>query len=149
MLFRSKHPVFKHPHKAIQVKVNAWIDQGVAPLVVSLNEIEGVVTLDSCQEGAFGRAFCFFTYGHRWRDLGDLLQEMSTLLSNPGLPFGYSMLLEWLGSNEIPRAQVLVDPEHADLLADGIRQITPELNRRMSASVGDKRCRAPHSLTAC
>ena len=38
-------------HTEIPVKVTAWIDEGVAPLVEALNEFPQVVTLDSCQGG--------------------------------------------------------------------------------------------------
>lgn len=36
-------------HREIPVKVNAFVDEGIAPLVVALNEFGGVVTVDSCE----------------------------------------------------------------------------------------------------
>jgi hypothetical protein len=38
-------------HRQVAVKVNAWADEGVAPLVEALSEFPGVLTLDSCQGG--------------------------------------------------------------------------------------------------
>lgn len=35
-------------HHEIPVKVTAWVDEGVAPLVCVLNEFEDVMTVDSC-----------------------------------------------------------------------------------------------------
>jgi hypothetical protein len=36
-------------HAEIPIKVNAWVDEGVAPLVAALNELENVVTVASCE----------------------------------------------------------------------------------------------------
>lgn len=46
-------------HKETSVKVNAWVDRGVAPLVQALNEFPQVYTLQSCE----GPAEVTFTYG--------------------------------------------------------------------------------------
>jgi hypothetical protein len=35
-------------HSGIPVKVTEWVDEGVADLVLALNEIPGVKTLDTC-----------------------------------------------------------------------------------------------------
>jgi hypothetical protein len=49
-------------HREIPVKVTAWVDEGVAALVIALNELEDVMTLDSCQ-GDDGRpAHVFFRH---------------------------------------------------------------------------------------
>ncbi len=129
--------------------VNAWVDEGIAPLVVALNGISGVATLDSCQEGALGESFVFFTYGHTWHELATLLQETSYALSEAHLPCGYALRIEWLGSNSVPRAQVSVRPEHVAALSDGINGVVSDLNRRMTELVGDRQRRVPHSLLRC
>jgi tRNA(Phe) wybutosine-synthesizing methylase Tyw3 len=36
-------------HQEIPIKVTAWVDEGIAPLVAALNEHPAVVTLDSCR----------------------------------------------------------------------------------------------------
>lgn len=36
-------------HTEVPVKVNCWVDRGIAPLVDVLNEFEDVWTLDSCE----------------------------------------------------------------------------------------------------
>ena len=112
------------------VRVNAPCDEGVAPLVEALAEIKGLVTVDSCEDGPWG-AHVFFTYGEGWQDLAALLQAMSTALSAPPLPCGYSFSMEWQGSNDRPRAQVALSPEHVACLADGVRRVAASLNARM------------------
>ena len=62
-------------HREISVKVNAWVDEGIADLVLALSEIDGLVTLESCQGDGSGRsAFVIFQYGG-WRDVGEFLYE--------------------------------------------------------------------------
>ncbi len=46
-------------HKEVCVKVNAWVDEGVAPLVQALNQFLHVRTQQSCE----GPAEVTFTYG--------------------------------------------------------------------------------------
>lgn len=51
------------PHREIPIQVTAWVDEGVADLVVALNAVPGVLTLDSCQEEPDGHArVTFCTY---------------------------------------------------------------------------------------
>jgi hypothetical protein len=60
-------------HHEVPVKVNAWVDEGVADLVTALSEIDGLVTLESCQgEPAQRNAFVMFRFGS-WRNCGELL----------------------------------------------------------------------------
>ena len=46
-------------HREILVKVNAWVDEGIAPLVQALNEFAHVRTRQSCE----GPAEVTFSYG--------------------------------------------------------------------------------------
>ena len=117
-------------HEQVTIKVNAEVDRGVASLVAALNEIDGLITLDSCQNCYPWGANVFFTFGKDWKDLAELLQNLSTELSSPGLPVGFALWLQWLGSNDKPRAQVCVEPEHVVILADGIRRVSSSLNAR-------------------
>ena len=48
-------------HREVPVQVTAWVDEGIADLVMALNAVPGVMTLDSCQEDPDGVArvtFC-------------------------------------------------------------------------------------------
>ena len=106
-------------HRQVWLKVNAQCDEGIAQVVSALNEIKGVLTVDSCQDGAWG-AYVFFSYGDTWQELASLLQELSTGLSDLGLPVGFTLSMEWLGSNDRPRARLSMKPEHAVYVASGI-----------------------------
>lgn len=48
-------------HTEVPVKVTAWVDRGVADLVTALNQLPGLLTLDSCEEDENGDAHVFFT----------------------------------------------------------------------------------------
>jgi hypothetical protein len=112
------------PHKEVQVKVNAFVDEGIARLVVALNTIDGVVTLDSCEEDAgTGEASVYFTYGTGWRQLGALIEAIARLLRGLNLCCGFSVSLEWFGGNDQPRAHLSLRREH---VADVARVIRPE-----------------------
>lgn len=125
-------------HQQTFVKVNARCDKGIAPLVIALNELYGVETLDSCQDDGLWGATVFFTFGDTWSTLATLLQELSDQLANLWpLSCEYSMRLEWLGSNNRPRAQISLPPQHIETLAAAIKELVPILNCHMSALVGD------------
>jgi len=80
-------------HHEIPIKVTAWVDEGVAPLVVALNEFDGVITLDSCEGGERG-AYVLFT--HR-RDSADFAARLARSL---GDSTEYLLQLEWRPSGE-------------------------------------------------
>ena len=61
------------PHKEVQVKVNALVDEGIADLVAALSEVPGLVTLESCQGGAGQDAYVFLFLMPDWRQMGELL----------------------------------------------------------------------------
>lgn len=127
-------------HEQTLVKVNAFVDRGIAPLVLALNSIEGVITLDSCQKGDCGTepgmAYVYFTYGQSWTALGHLLEWIAAQTQELDLCCGFSVRLEWFGSNDKPRAQISVKPEHVIEVAEALQrsQFTP----RMFQSVCDK-----------
>jgi len=132
-------------HKQTIIKVNTQVDEGIARLVEILNGISGVITLDSCQRGAAGDAYVFFTFGTDWKDLAELLQSISSALADIQLPCGFILTMEWWGSNKKPRAHLSCRPEHVAVLADGIERIIPILSRRMYLSVDDKEYTESHS----
>ncbi len=124
-------------HEQVAVKVNGFCDRGIQPLVLALNEIDGVVTLDSCQQGVYGEAYVFFTFGQTWQELASLLQAVSSALSERRVGCGYTLRLEWFGSNEWPRAQMVVEPQHVATLAHHLKSLASYLIPRMYLSVDD------------
>lgn len=52
----------ERPHKQVWIKVNAKVDRGISNIVALLNEIDGLITLDSC-EGKNKWSYVYFRYG--------------------------------------------------------------------------------------
>jgi hypothetical protein len=129
-------------HREIAVKVTAWVDEVIAPLVVALNEVPGVVTLDSCQEDPDGLArvtFCthddaaiqktldFLWVGVSAREWCDEIQ-----------------LSLWGGCDDTAHvADLACPPGLVQALGDTIRST----GARMTPFSGDSGCRAPGSWT--
>ena len=124
-------------HKQVMIKVNAECDEGVAPLVLALNEIAGIITLDSCEHGVYGEAYVFFTYGKNWQETGKLMQELFICLSKK-FCCEYSLRLEWIGNNDCPRAKLICAIEHVGSIADTIRSSAFQINDHMTVSVHGK-----------
>lgn len=62
-------------HAERQVKVNALVDEGIAPLVEALSAIDGLVTIESCQGEPYVRdAFVIFKMDG-WQATGNFLFE--------------------------------------------------------------------------
>jgi hypothetical protein len=60
-------------HKQTWVKVNAPVDEGIAPLIEALSQFPGVRTLDSC-EGKKDEAWVCFDCGEEdWTDLSEFV----------------------------------------------------------------------------
>lgn len=64
-------------HKQVMVKVNAEVDEGIAPLVKALNEFEFIKTSGSCQgrpgdEDTAIFAYVYFFCGH-WTKVADFV----------------------------------------------------------------------------
>ena len=123
-------------HEQVSVKVNAFVDRGVAPLVEALNAINGVVTLESCERASYGHAnwaVVLFTYGQDWHELAELVEALSAIIRAIDLGEAFSVRLEWLGSNDQPRGELLVPPGRVAEVAAAIQAALP-LTRRTSRS---------------
>ncbi len=65
----------RKPHRQTWVKVNAPVDEGIAELVATLSQIEGLETLASCQGWVNGgEAYVYFYYGN-WKTITRLAFE--------------------------------------------------------------------------
>jgi len=60
-------------HRQAWVKVNAQVDEEVAPLVLALSEFEGVCTHDSCQGGEL--AVVHFSCGE-WAETATFVEDV-------------------------------------------------------------------------
>jgi hypothetical protein len=127
----------RHAHEQVAVKVNAFVDRDVAPLIEALNAVDGVVTLDSCQGAAVGDGLQSVVYfhlgpdgGEDWHALAELVGQIAARLRALDLCCGFAARLEWLGSNDRPRAQLIVQPEHVADVAAGLRDWSEGLSPR-------------------
>jgi len=110
-------------HIEIPVKVNAWIDKDIAPLVLALNRFDGVITVDSCQ-GKNGHGYVYFTHHGNPEDLASFIQRLSASIGKK-IPSGgdFSFRLEWLAGSERPMAQLVVKGSLVEPLANTITEI--------------------------
>lgn len=63
-------------HKEKRIKVNAWVDEGVVPLVEALNLFPDVFTVDSC-ESKKGEAYVMFLWRGPQNRLLHFMAELS------------------------------------------------------------------------
>jgi hypothetical protein len=83
-------------HREVPVKVTAWIDEGVVPLVLALNEHPGVMTLDSCQGDPGERpASVFFCYRGDAKDAALFIAALAEYLAPHERAADYVLAAEW------------------------------------------------------
>ena len=103
------------------VKVNAFVDEGVAPLVEALNQFEKVETIDSCQ-GYGGRPACvYFRFRGTPREFLTFLQGLSVNLGTRlDSCCDYSLRAEWLAGAKEPRGQLWARLDYVPRLAEAL-----------------------------
>lgn len=128
-------------HHEILVKVNAWIDKGVAPLVESLNLFEGVVTLDSCEGCNGDPAYVYFRCCSGSKDVEPertikfVIWLATALRSQPNpLTVEYRLRLDWLTSEE-PMAELTTQRENVPTLAAKIAELSSVKSRQCDLPV--------------
>lgn len=60
-------------HRQTWVKVNAPVDEGIAPLIEALSQFSGVRTLDSCEGTGDSAWVCFDCGEEDWRELSEFV----------------------------------------------------------------------------
>lgn len=80
-------------HKQVCVKVNAYVDEKIAPLVAALSNIPGIITEYSCEDnrsdieksnGRIPRAYIIFHVKEKyedWRSLGEICNCIAKAIS--------------------------------------------------------------------
>lgn len=114
-------------HREVPVKVNAWVDEGVADLVSALSEIEGLVTLESCQ-GSPGDAFVYFRLGN-WQQSGEFLFDRLLTVLPPDLKAVTSLRLSAYDT-DLPLASITVEPCAVPALTRCVREISASVRPR-------------------
>jgi hypothetical protein len=109
-------------HIEVPVKVNAWVDSVVAPLVEALNEFPNIWTTSSC-EGHNGFAHVTFAYRGEVEEFSALVKNLSIRLRlKVQTERAYRILLEWVAGGERPLGTLLVHRDDIQTLAAVIRR---------------------------
>ena len=109
-------------HKEVAVKVNVFVDEGIAELVAALSEFEGLATLESCQgEPGEADAFVLFRHGD-WRQSGAMLFEDLMPALSEELRGQVSLRLESF-ENGAALGSILIDPDVVDELTKVVRSL--------------------------
>lgn len=109
-------------HREMPVKVNAWVDEGIADLVSALSQVKGLVTLESCQGDAGERdAFVVFRYGG-WSQCGELLFGRFLPQMSPDLRAVVSLRLEAYDV-DTARGWITIDPRAVSRFACFVRKL--------------------------
>ncbi len=100
------------PHTEVPIRVTAWVDSAVAPLVTALSAFsDAVITIDSC-EGYDGEpARVSFTSHASTCELVALVQRLAGVFSARLHSEDVTLRLEWHAGAEQPVADLLVDRE--------------------------------------
>ena len=112
-------------HSQIMIQVNAAVDVGISPLVQSLNKINGLMTVDSCQGTADSWAYVYFTCQGDSAQLLMLVKNLAESLSAQLVicTDDYRVCVEWMAGGERPLAKLLVQPDYITTLADAVNTI--------------------------
>lgn len=128
-------------HREVPVKVNAWVDEGIADLVSALSEIEGLITLESCQGDEGERdAFLIFRYGD-WQQCGHFLFGRLLPAMSPDMRAAVSLKLQAYDT-DTASGFISIDPSAVPALVRCVRELstTPVAGRVFVT--GDAHCKA-------
>jgi hypothetical protein len=109
-------------HREVPINVNAWVDEGIAELVSALSEVDGLITLESCQGDVGGReAYVIFRYGD-WKQCGELLFGKVLLAMSPDLRAVASLKLQAY-DNDTASGFISIDPSAVSAFVECIRGV--------------------------
>jgi hypothetical protein len=109
-------------HRKVFVKVNAWVDEGIADLVSALSEIEGLITLESCQGDTGTRdAFVSFRYGD-WQKCGELLFGRVLPRMSPDLRADVSLRLQ-AHDTDTALGRITLEPSAVPVFTRCVREL--------------------------
>lgn len=120
-------------HTEIPVKVTAWVDEGVAPLVEALNEFPQVVTLDSCQGSEERPAHVYFKCRGEATETALFAAWLAESLATSTEACDYSLRVEWLAGSNEPMAELLTAPQFVRRLAGLLAKAANSARTMLSA----------------
>jgi hypothetical protein len=110
-------------HKQVCVKVNAYVDEKIAPVIEAMAELDSVVTFQSCEDSNnMARIWFFYKEEYdNWRGLGEICETLSKAL----VAFEYATIsVEWnSGSATHPRGYFEFETDTADEIAKAIKKL--------------------------
>jgi hypothetical protein len=110
-------------HRERLVKVNAFVDEGVASLVEALSGIDGLVTLESCQgDQGVKDAFVIFRLG-TWRAVGQFLFERFLPSLPPDVRAATSVRIQAY-DEEMAHGSITVEPCAVSAVAECVRAVS-------------------------
>jgi hypothetical protein len=104
-------------HQEVPVKVTAWVDEGIAPLVLALNELPGVQTLDSCQGSTQRPAHVFFAHRGDAKTAAAFAADLGAALAPHDDAADYTLTAEWRPGTDQPVFRLACPTAQADKLA--------------------------------
>jgi hypothetical protein len=104
-------------HQEIPLKVTAWIDEGIAPLVQALNALERVETLDSCEDDAAYGGYVFFRYRGDSSEAALFASDLAAKLVPHETDADYLLSAEWRPGTDEPIFRLACPADHIDRLS--------------------------------
>ena len=107
-------------HREVPVKVTAWVDVGVVPLVLALNEHDQIATVDSCEGYDDVGASVFFVHRGSSTDGAVFAARLGAALGahRPSLPF--RLRLEWLEETSEPMMELVCPRDAVESVAQAV-----------------------------
>ena len=94
-------------HEQVSVKVNASVDDGVAPLVSALSRCDLVQTVDSCEGQPSSEAYVYFTYDASAGECTSFVESLSRAIAvHLRSCCDYSLQMEWIAGAERPLVKI-------------------------------------------
>jgi len=132
-------------HNQVIIKVNTFVDKGIAEVVSILNQIDNVITFSSC-EGKNSRnqenAHVYFYYGYPFKpDYHKMLSFAARLAKVLAANDSYDtdIALEWIGDKETPFISISMPSEQ-------IHSVAMILNDHMNEFLCGILDKEPHHL---
>ena len=131
-------------HDTIPIKVNAWVDKDIAPLVEAISVFPQIVTVDSCQGGSDEKAYVHFVCESDEDVLHALVRSLSRAM-NTLLPTADAarVQIEWVAGSDYPMATLVVEPKLIGSLTEVVRSVAN--SDHTTASSCDTARTTPHN----
>jgi hypothetical protein len=134
-------------HSQRTIKVNALADTGIAPLVLALNNIDGLFTIDSCQGSKNEPAYVYFKYGSSPKELAIfcslLAKELNMRIRGSN---DYALRVEWNYDFSTNMAVLVTSQDNIPILTKAINSGVNEHHK--TSSFGGRSHTEPHNSQA-